>query len=96
MTLEEAHKLLGTNDDSSPEDIRRAYLVQARTRHPDLNGGAHGDLMAQLNQARTMLTKTAQEDYCRECGGKGKIVITQGFYSVNQFCVACGGTGKRH
>ena len=95
MNEREAHELLGTNSDSSPEDIRRAYLVKARTRHPDLNPNQSADLMVNLNLARDLLTRVAKEDYCRECGGKGRVTITRGFVSLSQHCATCAGTGKR-
>ncbi|EDN70973.1 DnaJ-class molecular chaperone with C-terminal Zn finger domain [Beggiatoa sp. PS] len=31
---------------------------------------------------------------CRRCGGQGQIRITQGFFSVQQTCPSCRGTGK--
>ena len=95
MTLNEARALLGVDDDTSPEDIRRAYLEKARTRHPDLNGGAHGALMADLNEARKMATDEANAAWCNNCGGKGSLVIVSGFYSSSQVCSTCHGTGKR-
>ncbi len=31
---------------------------------------------------------------CSQCGGAGKITISQGFFSIRQDCLACGGQGE--
>lgn len=34
------------------------------------------------------------EETCRQCGGRGAVVASSGFFQVRQTCPACGGRGK--
>jgi DnaJ-class molecular chaperone len=93
MNLARAQQLLGTTDDSSPDDIRRAYRAKAFEAHPDRGGSA--DALDLLTKARDAAIDAAKTAWCYSCGGRGHLVIMNGFFSTRQMCATCGGTGKR-
>jgi DnaJ-class molecular chaperone len=93
MNLREAHALLGTNDDSSLDLVRRAYRDKAFEAHPDRGGSA--EALVLLVKARDVALKNAIETPCNGCGGKRVVTIVSGFFSSTQQCATCHGTGRR-
>jgi molecular chaperone DnaJ len=39
-------------------------------------------------------TKNGKKSQCRQCGGKGEVYLSQGFFQLRQTCRGCGGTGQ--
>jgi len=65
MNLEEAHRLLGTTDSATPDDIRKAFRKKAAEAHPDKNpGDATAEArFKEINEAYQILSGTQQPSH---------------------------------
>ncbi len=87
-------EVLGIPEDSSPEQVKAAYLEKSKTTHPDAGGTAEAfqELREAFMQASVEASKPKK---CLECDGKGRKMITKGFHKMPMTCKACGGRGVK-
>lgn len=87
-------EILGIPEDSTPEQVKAAYIEKAKTTHPD--GGGTAEAFQELQRAHDAAHEIASKPKkCEPCEGKGRTVIQKGFNKMTMLCKACGGRGVR-
>lgn len=93
MTPRAAYDVLGLAPEASPDEVHAAFRRLARERHPDVGGSK--DAFDELRIARDVALADAYSLPCGECGGRGKVNVSNGFHTVTRVCASCSGRGKR-
>lgn len=87
-------EVLGIPEDSTPEQVKAAYLEKAKTTHPD--GGGTAEAFQELRQAFIQASiEAAKPKHCEACEGKGHTLVAKGFHKMRMVCKACGGRGVK-
>lgn len=63
MERHEAIRILGLSAMFTPAELTHAYRAQVRANHPDLHGLEKEETMRRINQARDVLSKTADRQF---------------------------------
>lgn len=94
MSPLEAFGALGLDVGASPKAVRVAFIIMAKTAHPDVGGDP--ETFNYLKTARDIADKDAMAARCLVCNGRGKKAVTHGFSALVVACGDCKGTGKRY